>query len=81
MSSELQLERIREIRNQMLNCTDRYVSIPDYPFKEDERQQLMNFRQQLRDLPQAVMESTPKEYIIDYFPPKLAFIKELDFFY
>lgn len=41
--------RIRSIRNYLLNDTDKYVSVPDFPIDENTRNQYIEYRQYLRD--------------------------------
>lgn len=40
---------IRSIRNYLLNDTDKYVSVPDFPIDENTRNQYIEYRQYLRD--------------------------------
>ena len=47
---EESLKLLRVIRNVRLSETD-YVFVSDYPLLEDKRQDWINYRQQLRDLP------------------------------
>ena len=41
--------RVRSIRNYLLNTTDKYVSVPDFPIDESTRNQYIEYRQYLRD--------------------------------
>ena len=41
--------RVRSIRNNLLNDTDKYVSVPDFPIDESTRNQYIEYRQYLRD--------------------------------
>jgi len=45
---ELQTE-VRAIRNALLDTTDKYVSVPDFPIDDDTRSQYIEYRQYLRD--------------------------------
>lgn len=45
---ELQV-KIRAIRNAVLDATDKYVSVPDFPIDDDTRNQYIEYRQYLRD--------------------------------
>lgn len=40
---------VREVRNAMLDVTDKYVSVPDYPIDESTRNQYFAYRVYLRD--------------------------------
>lgn len=42
--------KIREDRNMLLYLTDVFVSIPDYPITDEHREEVKQFRQQLRDI-------------------------------
>ncbi len=41
--------RVRAKRNAVLEATDKYVSVPDFPIDEDTRNQYIEYRQYLRD--------------------------------
>ena len=41
---------IRFIRNDLLNRTDKYVSVPDYPLTDLQKEEIKQFRQALRDI-------------------------------
>lgn len=41
---------IRSERNRLLEDTDKYLTIPDYPISDIEKEQLIKYRQGLRDL-------------------------------
>ena len=43
----------RAERNAILDATDKFVSVPDYPITDEEREQYKAYRQYLRDLPTA----------------------------
>ena len=42
----------RAERNAILDATDKFVSVPDYPITDEEREQYKAYRQYLRDLPE-----------------------------
>ena len=42
------LKRARNIRNELLNRTDKYV-LPDYPITLQEQMQIKDYRKELRD--------------------------------
>lgn len=44
-------QTVREKRNALLNDTDKYVSISDYPITDVNLKAMQNYRQKLRDLP------------------------------
>ena len=41
----------RSWRDRRLNATDKYLNVPDYPITETQKQELMKYRQELRDYP------------------------------
>lgn len=41
--------KIRAKRNALLEATDKYVSVPDFPIDDDTRNQYIEYRQYLRD--------------------------------
>lgn len=41
----------RSWRNKRLNSTDKYLTVPDFPITEEQRQELIEYRQALRDYP------------------------------
>tara|TARA_B100001564_G_scaffold328023_1_gene311488 strand:+ start:3635 stop:4216 length:582 start_codon:yes stop_codon:yes gene_type:complete len=52
--TELEFERLREKRDELLNATDKYALV-DYPFKDDgEKSKWFEYRQILRDLPGSI---------------------------
>lgn len=60
---ELQAD-VRAKRNALLDATDKYVSIPDYPIDESTRAQYIEYRQYLRDYTKSPdwWESEPLKY-------------------
>ena len=42
---------VRNVRNEYLEDTDKFVSIPDFPITEEERNKYIEYRQYLRDYP------------------------------
>ena len=44
---------VRAKRNALLDATDKYVSVPDFPIDEDTRNQYIEYRQYLRDYTKA----------------------------
>jgi hypothetical protein len=47
-SNEHFLKRARNIRNELLNKTDRYI-LEDYPLTEEEKEVVKDYRKKLRD--------------------------------
>ena len=47
-SNEHFLVRNRNLRNELLNQTDRYL-LNDYPITEEQKTEVINYRQKLRD--------------------------------
>ena len=52
LSVEQKEQQIRLVRNQYLYDTDSYVSIPDFPITEEERQRYKEYRVYLRNYPE-----------------------------
>lgn len=50
-TEELAQEKRAE-RNAILDATDKFVSVPDYPITDEKREQYKAYRQYLRDLPE-----------------------------
>lgn len=50
-SDEAKAQQVRERRNLLLQQTDIFVSVPDYPLREGDKEKLIAYRQYLRDLP------------------------------
>lgn len=51
-TEELSAQKRAE-RNAILDATDKFVSVPDYPITDEKREQYKAYRQYLRDLPTA----------------------------
>lgn len=41
----------RSWRNKRLAATDKYLTVPDFPITEEQKQELIEYRQKLRDYP------------------------------
>ena len=41
----------RAWRNKRLNATDKYLTVPDFPITEEQKQKLIEYRRALRDYP------------------------------
>ena len=52
---------VRMVRDMLIGQTD-YLAMPDYPLTDDEREALTQYRQALRDLPQAEGFPTAMEW-------------------
>lgn len=50
-TEELSAQKRAE-RNAILDATDKFVSVPDYPITDEKREQYKAYRQYLRDLPE-----------------------------
>lgn len=50
-TDELSAQKRAE-RNAILDATDKFVSVPDYPITDEKREQYKAYRQYLRDLPE-----------------------------
>ena len=44
---------VRSIRNEYLEDTDKFVSVPDFPITEKEKNKYIEYRQYLRDYPES----------------------------
>ena len=70
---EYPLYQLRKKRDQILKDTDIYFTISDYPIDENKKEELKNYRKELRDLPN-YLEDNNIEIDIDnleqYFPIK-----------
>ena len=56
---------IRSIRNKYLANSDKFVSVPDFPITEEERNKYIVYRQYLRDYPESSgtwFEEKPKTF-------------------
>lgn len=54
----------RAERNAILDATDKFVSVPDYPITDEKREQYKAYRQYLRDLPE--QESFPNVEVLSF---------------
>lgn len=73
-TAEQQLAAIRAKRDRLLAATDPMVSVPDYPINEDQRAELLAWRQALRDFPDAIAPSLPSADIV--WPARPSWIGE-----
>ena len=44
---------VRSVRNEYLEDTDKFVSVPDFPITEEEKNKYIEYRQYLRDYPES----------------------------
>lgn len=66
---DLPLEKQKRIeRNSYLQASDKYV-LPDYPLTEQQRQEILSYRQALRDM--TLQSENPEEWTL---PPKPTFV-------
>lgn len=63
LSAEEQFATIRLKRDRLLAATDVMVTVPDFPISADQREQLIAWRQALRDFPDAIAPSLPTETV------------------
>ena len=54
----------RAERNAILDATDKFVSVPDYPITDEEKAKYLAYRQYLRDLPG--QESFPSVEVLSF---------------
>ena len=71
-NNEHYLKRARNIRNELLNRTDRYFLI-DYPISAEQQMILKTYRQELRDFINEFKDTILKGVIVD-FPKQPDFI-------
>jgi hypothetical protein len=71
-SNEHFLKRARNIRNELLNKTDRYI-LEDYPLSQEEKDIVKDYRKQLRNFINENQENILKGQKID-FPPQPNFL-------
>ena len=69
-----QLALIRARRDRLLAATDKMVSVPDYPITAEQREELVVWRQALRDFPDAITAELPAENIA--WPPRPSWLGE-----
>lgn len=62
-TAEEQLAAIRAKRDRLLAATDAMVAVPDYPISAEQREELLAWRQALRDFPDAIAPTLPAETI------------------
>ena len=66
---------IRPLRNSLLNASDKYMSIPDFPMTTEQKLYLIQYRQMLRDLPSSVnVNDYNSETIHNCFPMRPNYI-------
>ena len=71
-NNEHYLKRARNIRNELLNRTDRYFLI-DYPISAEQQMIIKTYRQELRDFINEFKDTILKGVIVD-FPKQPDFI-------
>lgn len=49
---DLYKSNVRMVRNELLEQTDKYLSVSDFPITDEEREQYKTYRQYLRDYPE-----------------------------
>lgn len=52
VSKDETIANIRNYRDSLLLATDVYLTVPDYPLSEEQKNEIRQFRQLLRDIPQ-----------------------------
>lgn len=81
LSPDYNMLLLRHIRNEKLRDTDIYMTISDWPISDDKKLELTVYRQELRNLPQKIVNGEIPEpgldeqnnLIFDYWPsePKI----------
>ena len=71
-NNEHYLKRARNIRNELLNRTDRYI-LSDYPITDEQKQEIILYRQNLRSFINDYQDIILKGVIVD-FPKQPNFI-------
>lgn len=56
---------LRHIRNEKLRDTDVYMTISDWPISEERKAELITYRQELRNLPQKIINQEIEEPGLD----------------
>ena len=72
-SNEHFLKRARNIRNELLNKTDRYI-LEDYPLSEEEKQIVKDYRKKLREFINENKDKILSEGKTPDFPPQPDFL-------
>jgi len=78
LSPDYNMFLLRHIRNEKLRDTDFYMTISDWPISEEQKADLIAYRQELRNLPQKISNGEIPEpeldenndLIFDYWPTK-----------
>ena len=71
-NNEHYLKRARNIRNELLNRTDKYI-LSDYPITDEQNQEIILYRQKLRSFINDFQDIILKGVIVD-FPKQPNFI-------
>ena len=71
-NNEHYLKRARNIRNELLNRTDKFL-LSDYPISDEQKQEIISYRQILRDFINNFKDEILKGVIVD-FPKQPNFI-------
>ena len=71
-NNEHYLKRARNIRNELLNRTDKSL-LSDYPISDEQKQEIISYRQILRDFINNFKDEILKGVIVD-FPKQPNFI-------
>ena len=50
---EIKEQEVRQVRNEYLIETDKFVSVPDFPVTEEEKSKCIEYRKYLRDYPES----------------------------
>jgi hypothetical protein len=64
-NNEHYLKRARNIRNELLNRTDRYI-LSDYPITDEQKQEIKLYRQKLRRFINDFQDIILKGVIVDF---------------
>lgn len=51
-SDEEKSQQVRDTRNAYLEGTDKMIALPDFPISKEEKENLITYRQYLRDIPE-----------------------------
>lgn len=62
-TAEEQLAQIRARRDRLLAATDVMLAVPDYPISAEQREELLAWRQALRDFPDEIAPTLPSNAV------------------
>lgn len=73
-TADEQLAQIRARRDRLLAATDAMVAVPDYPISAEHREELLAWRQALREFPDQIAPTLPADTV--EWPPRPSWLGE-----